>query len=69
MQGTPKVLSTYNSENLNECNNGQSAGNQNNRVIPFMSRILRDYMFYTKPSFRFAEEIVHKGKKLPYLMS
>ena len=32
MQGTPKVLSTYNSENLNEWNNGQSAGNQNNRA-------------------------------------
>ena len=30
MLETPKVLSTLNSENLNECNNGQSAGNQNN---------------------------------------
>lgn len=61
MLGTPKVLSTLNSENLNECNNGQSAGNQNNRVITFItSRILRDYTFYTKPSFRFAEEIVHE---------
>jgi hypothetical protein len=29
MLETPKVLSTYNSKNLNECNNGQSAGNQN----------------------------------------
>ena len=29
-------------------------------LITFMSRILRDYTFYTKPSFRFAEEIVHK---------
>lgn len=28
MLGTPKALSTYNSENLNGCNNGQSAGNQ-----------------------------------------
>ena len=30
MLETPKVLSTFNSENLNECNNGKSAGNQNN---------------------------------------
>jgi hypothetical protein len=35
----------------------------------FMSRILRDYTFYTKPSFRFAEEIVHKCKKLHSLVS
>jgi len=30
MLGTPKALSTLNSENLNGCNKGQSAGNQNN---------------------------------------
>ena len=37
MLETPKVLSTLNSENLNECNNGQSAGNQNNKVITFIT--------------------------------
>ena len=29
MLETPKALSTLNSENLNGCDNGQSAGNQN----------------------------------------
>jgi hypothetical protein len=31
MLETPKALSTFNGDNLNGCNNGQSAGNQDNQ--------------------------------------